>query len=428
MRKTNPEVTQPSAVRLRCAIYTRKSTEEGLEQEFNSLDAQRESAEAFIRSQRREGWIALPELYDDGGFTGANMERPALTKLLHAVEAGELDCVVVYKVDRLSRSLLDFTRMLSIFEKHKVSFVAVTQQFNTSTSLGRLTLNILLSFAQFERELIGERTRDKMSAARRKGKWVGGCPVLGYDVDPAGGRLIVNEQEADRVRAIFALFEQHGSLLPTLAEIGRRDWRLKSWTPGTGQLRAGGPFAPNSLRRLLTNILYTGAIRHKGQEYPGEHAAILTPGTWERVQHLIANRTTLARGRSGNKHLALLSGLLYCESCAARMVYTYAAKNGRKYPYYLCLNAQRRGWAVCPAKSLPAQGIEESVLGQIREARRGIFDPPVWQQEWEQMERARQVETIRSIVERIGYDGIARQVSIRFHPPAIIAACDEVPG
>jgi DNA invertase Pin-like site-specific DNA recombinase len=171
---------------LRCAIYTRKSTEEGLDQEFNSLDAQREAAEAFIQSQRREGWIALPELYDDGGFTGGNMDRPALGRLLDAVEAGELDCVVVYKVDRLSRSLLDFTRMLSIFEKHQVSFVAVTQQFNTSTSLGRLTLNILLSFAQFERELIGERTRDKMSAARRKGKWVGGCPVLGYDVDPGG--------------------------------------------------------------------------------------------------------------------------------------------------------------------------------------------------------------------------------------------------
>ena len=213
VRKSNPEekVAEPSPARLRCAIYTRKSTEEGLDQEFNSLDAQREAAEAFIQSQRREGWIALPELYDDGGFTGANMDRPALTRLLQAVEAGELDCVVVYKVDRLSRSLLDFTRMLSVFEKHKVSFVAVTQQFNTSTSLGRLTLNILLSFAQFERELIGERTRDKMSAARRKGKWVGGCPVLGYDVDPGGGRLVVNEEEAERVRAIFALFEEHRS-------------------------------------------------------------------------------------------------------------------------------------------------------------------------------------------------------------------------
>jgi site-specific DNA recombinase len=250
VQKNNPDVPKPSPARLRCAIYTRKSTEEGLEQEFNSLDAQREAAEAFIQSQRREGWIALPESYDDGGFTGANMDRPALTRLLHAVEAGQLDCVVVYKVDRLSRSLLDFTRMLSVFEKHNVSFVAVTQQFNTSTSLGRLTLNILLSFAQFERELIGERTRDKMAAARRKGKWVGGCPVLGYDVDPGGGRLVVNEEEAVRVRTIFELFEEHGSARLTLAEIERRDWRLKSWTRQTGQFRAGGPFALDSLRRL----------------------------------------------------------------------------------------------------------------------------------------------------------------------------------
>src|SRR5664279_1806722 len=246
-REKNASETMPS--RLRCAIYTRKLTEEGLDQEFNSLDAQREAAEAFIRSQRREGWVALPEFYDDGGFTGANMDRPALGRLLKDVEAGELDCVVVYKVDRLSRSLLDFTRMLSIFEEHKVSFVAVTQQFNTSTSLGRLTLNILLSFAQFERELIGERTRDKMSAARRKGKWIGGYPLLGYDVDPAGGRLLINKEEAERVRAIFALFEQHGSARLTLAEIERRGWRLKSWTRKTGQFRAGGEFAFHRLRR-----------------------------------------------------------------------------------------------------------------------------------------------------------------------------------
>jgi site-specific DNA recombinase len=343
MQKSSQDVPLPA--RLRCAIYTRKSTEEGLEQEFNSLDAQREAAEAFILSQRREGWIALPDLYDDGGFTGANMDRPALTRLLGAVEAGELDCVVVYKVDRLSRSLLDFTRMLGVFEKHKVSFVAVTQQFNTSTSLGRLTLNILLSFAQFERELIGERTRDKMSAARRKGKWVGGCPVLGYDVDPGRGRLVVNEEEAKRVRAIFALFEKHGSVLPTLAEIERREWRLKSWTRKAGQFRAGGPFALNSLRRLLTNILYTGAIRHKGLAYPGEHAAILKPGTWERVQSLIAQPAAVARGKSRNKHLALLSGLLYCESCATRMVYSYL-REGRPEVSVLCLPerpAQRLG-------------------------------------------------------------------------------------
>jgi site-specific DNA recombinase len=422
VRRSNP-VRKPESPpsRLRCAIYTRKSTEEGLEQEFNSLDAQREAAEAFIHSQRREGWVVLPELYDDGGFTGANMDRPALTRLLRSVEAGELDCVVVYKVDRLSRSLLDFTRMLSVFEKHKVSFVAVTQQFNTSTSLGRLTLNILLSFAQFERELIGERTRDKMSAARRKGKWVGGCPVLGYDVDPGGGRLVVNEEEAERVRAIFALFEEHGSALLTLAEIKRRGWRLKTWTRKTGQFRPGGPFAANSLRRLLTNILYTGAVRHKGQSYPGEHAAIVAPGTWERVQNLITHPAAFSRGRSRNKHLALLSGLLYCDTCSTRMAYSYSGKNDRKYPYYVCLNAQRKGWAVCPGKSLPARGIEESVIARIRQAQCGFFAVS----EWEQIDRARQVEAVQAIIERIGYDGAARQISIRFHPAAITAAGQE---
>jgi site-specific DNA recombinase len=412
---------QPLSSPLRCAIYTRKSTEEGLEQEFNSLAAQREAAEAYIKSQRREGWIALPELFDDGGFTGANMDRPALTRLLQAVEAGELDCVVVYKVDRLSRSLLDFTRMLSIFEKHRVSFVAVTQQFNTSTSLGRLTLNILLSFAQFERELIGERTRDKMSAARRKGKWVGGCPVLGYDVDPAGGRLVVNEEEAERVRAIFALFEENRSIVLTLAEIERRGWRLKSWTRKTGQFRTGGQFTLNSLRRLLTNILYTGSIRHKGQLYPGEHPAIVSPGTWERVQNLVTQHEASARGKSRNKHLALLSGLLYCEPCARRMVYSYAVKNARKYPYYVCLNAQHKGRAACPGRALPVGAIEESVLGRVREVQRGACDPG----EWIQMDRARQVEVIRAVVERIGYDGATRQISIRFRPAAITTTGQE---
>jgi site-specific DNA recombinase len=411
MRNRGPKLSEEVPSRLRCAIYTRKSTEEGLDQEFNSLDAQREAGEAFIQSQRTEGWISLPQVYDDGGFTGANMDRPALARLLKAVAAGELDCVVVYKVDRLSRSLLDFTRMLSIFEAHKVSFVAVTQQFNTSTSLGRLTLNILLSFAQFERELIGERTRDKMSAARRKGKWVGGCPVLGYDVDPAGGRLLVNQQEAERVRAIFAMFEQHRSAIPTLAEIDRRGWTLKTWTRNSGQLRAGGPFAKNSLRRMLTNVLYTGAISHKGQHYPGEHVAILEAGTWERVQELLAHRSAFAGGKARNKHNALLSGLLFCESCGTRMVYSYSGTSDRKYPYYVCLNAQRKGWALCPTKSLPARQIEDSVLDQITAKQLGPA-------EWEQLDPAQRVTAIQAMIERVGFDGITMQVSIRFHPVA----------
>ena len=209
-----------NAATVRCGIYTRKSTEEGLDQEFNSLDAQRESAEAFIRSQKGAGWKLVPARYDDGGFSGGNLERPALRRLLDDIDARRVDCVVVYKVDRLSRSLLDFARLMDRFDPRAVSFVSVTQQFNTTSSLGRLTLNILLSFAEFERQIISERTRDKMSAARRKGKWVGGTPVLGYDVDPAGGRLVVNEKEAQRVREIFQLFKT-----PSFAVKSRRRTR-----------------------------------------------------------------------------------------------------------------------------------------------------------------------------------------------------------
>lgn len=224
---------------VRCAIYTRKSTEEGLDQDFNSLHAQREAAEAYIQSQKHLGWTLVSKHYDDGGFTGGNLDRPALQQLLEDTDAHQVDCVVVYKVDRLSRSLLDFARLVDRFDQRSVSFVSVTQQFNTTSSLGRLTLNILLSFAQFEREIIGERTRDKMSAARRKGKWIGGTPVLGYDVDPAGGRLVVNDKEAKRVREIFALFLQHHSLSAVVAELGRRRWKTKSWKSQSGRAHAG---------------------------------------------------------------------------------------------------------------------------------------------------------------------------------------------
>ena len=212
----------PAKTVLRCAIYTRKSTEEGLQQEFNSLDAQREAGEAFIVSQKQEGWQVVADHFDDGGYTGGNMDRPALKRLLAAVESRSVDCVVVYKVDRLSRSLMDFARIIEVFDQNGVSFVSVTQQFNTTTSIGRLTLIILLSFAQFEREIISERTRDKMSAAQRKGKWIGGHPFLGYDIDPKGGRIVVNPEEAEQVRTLFGLYLELGSLLPVLQEAERR--------------------------------------------------------------------------------------------------------------------------------------------------------------------------------------------------------------
>jgi site-specific DNA recombinase len=261
---------------VRCAIYTRKSTEEGLQQEFNSLDAQREAGEAFIASQKNEGWQVLADHFDDGGYTGGNMDRPALKRLLAAVEARSVDCVVVYKVDRLSRSLMDFARIVQAFDQNGVSFVSVTQQFNTTTSIGRLTLNILLSFAQFEREIISERTRDKMSAARRKGKWIGGHPVLGYDIDTKGGRIIVNPAEAEQVRTIFGLYVAKGSTLPVLQETQRIGLATKRWTTEDGNVRGGKPFTRGSLHAVLTSVLYTGMVDHKGVLYQGEHDRIRT--------------------------------------------------------------------------------------------------------------------------------------------------------
>jgi len=351
---------------IRCAVYSRKSTEEGLEQEFNSLDAQRESAEAYIASQRHEGWVCLPDRYDDGGFTGGNMERPALKRLFTDIEAGNIDCVVVYKVDRLSRSLLDFARMMELFDKHAVSFVSVTQQFNTTSSMGRLTLNILLSFAQFEREIISERTRDKMSAARRKGKWVGGQPVLGYDVDRERRKLIVNEDEAAQVRAIYELYLEYKALIPVVQELERRGWRAKRLITKKGRERGGKLFTKNSLFRLLTNVIYTGKVEYKGTIYDGEHDGIVDTDVWQRVQDTLRRNGRTGGKEVRNKYGALLKGLLYCTPCSTGMVHTYTAKNNKLYRYYVCLNAQQRGWSSCPSKSLNAHEIETAVVEHIR--------------------------------------------------------------
>src|SRR6266481_1542920 len=273
---------------LRCAVYTRKSTEEGLNQEFNSLEAQREGAEAYIASQRQLGWILVPERYDDGGYTGGNLERPALQKLLSDVEQGKIDAVTVYKVDRLSRSLLDFARLMEIFERHRVSLVSVTQPLNTTTSLGRLTLNILLSFAQFEREMVADRTRDKMAAARRKGKWVGGIPVLGYDVGAGGGKLVVNQEEARHVRAILALFIELQSVDKLLIELQKRRWLNKRRKRRVGNPDAGRPFTKTGLERLLANVVYIGQVRFQGENYAGEHAGIIEQAVWRQAQELLS--------------------------------------------------------------------------------------------------------------------------------------------
>ncbi|MCG3138803.1 MAG: hypothetical protein HJJLKODD_02672 [Phycisphaerae bacterium] len=424
---------------IRCAIYTRKSTEEGLEQEFNSLDAQREAAEAYIASQLHEGWVCLPDHYDDGGFTGANMERPALQRLFDNIQAAQIDCVVVYKVDRLSRSLMDFARMMEIFEKHRVSFVSVTQQFNTTHSMGRLTLNILLSFAQFEREIISERTRDKIAAARRKGKWSGGMPVLGYDVDPHNLKLVVNDAEAERVREIFNLYVEKQSLIQTAKLLNERGWTTKHWTTRKGTTRGGQPFDKQILHRLLTNVTYLGQVRYKDEIHKGEHEAIVDEPIWQSVQRMVQSN-----GRTGGMHLhnkygALLKGLVYCKPCESMMGHSYTVKKGHRcYRYYVCYTAQKRGWHACPSKSLPAEEIERFVVEQIRTIGRepqvramtleqvreqqpqvskaevdsalATFDPL-----WDTLSPREQSRVIRLLVKRVDYDGAKGKVAVTFH-------------
>jgi site-specific DNA recombinase len=364
----SPDAAQdPDAPKIiRCAIYTRKSTEEGLQQEFNSLDAQREAGEAFITSQKHEGWQVVPAHYDDGGYTGANMDRPGLQSLLADIDRRAVDCVVVYKVDRLSRSLLDFSKIMERFDKSGVSFVSVTQQFNTTNSMGRLTLNILLSFAQFEREIISERTRDKLSAARRKGKWIGGYPVLGYDIDPKGGRLVTNAEEAQQVRGMFDLYLKHGSISAVWQEVERRGWRTKRWTTEAGVVRGGKPFHKSTIYYILSNAIYTGMVDHKGVLYPGEHERIVEQRVWEKVQSAlrVAGRTNGAIVK--NKYGALLRGILFCAHCDTAMMHTYTQSGPRRYRYYVCYKAQQRGWKNCKTKSVSADAIEGAVLNSIR--------------------------------------------------------------
>jgi DNA invertase Pin-like site-specific DNA recombinase len=317
---------------LRCAIYTRKSTEEGLEQDFNSLDAQREACEAYVISQKPEGWIALSTPYDDGGYSGGTLERPALHRLMADIEAGSVDVVVVYKIDRLSRSLLDFTKLVEVFDRKNVTFVSVTQSFNTTTSMGRLTLNVLLSFAQFEREVTGERIRDKFAASKKKGIWMGGTPSLGYDI--VSRKLIVSEPEAETVRLIFQRYLDLGCARALRQDLKDRGVASKVWTSTTGIAHGGKPFDRGALYYLLKNRLYLGETMHKGSAYRGEHDAIVPRQLFEAVQERLAISRRRQLGKSSIRQDAPLSGLLFDES-GARMRPTYGVKRGGvRYRYY----------------------------------------------------------------------------------------------
>src|SRR5688572_4619338 len=294
--------------RSRCAIYTRKSTEEGLEQDFNSLDAQREACAAFIQSQKHEGWVVLPTLYDDGGYSGGTMERPALQRLLADIEAGRIDVVVVYKVDRLTRALSDFAKLVEIFDRRGVSFVSITQQFNTTTSMGRLTLNILLSFAQFERELIGERVRDKIAASRKKGIWMGGTVPLGYDVKDR--KLVVNKAEARTVVDIYRRYLRLESVRNLKAELDAAGIRSKHRIRPDGTECGNQSFSLGALYLVLQNRTYRGEATHKGNAYPGEHEAIIDKPLWDEIQATLAANRVERTTRSNSKAGSLLVGLL----------------------------------------------------------------------------------------------------------------------
>lgn len=449
MSKSTPTTAKP----VRAAIYTRKSTEEGLGGDFSSLDAQRESAELFVRSQ---GWECLPDRFDDGGYSGGNMDRPGLKRLVAEIEAGRVDVVCVYKVDRLSRSLRDFSRLMETFDAHKVSFVAVTQSFNTSTPMGRLTLHILLSFSEFEREVIGERTRDKIAGARRRGKWGGGRPVLGYDIQtgPHGSKLVINPAEAERVKTIFDLYlHSRGGLTGVVAECGRRGWVSKSWTTKAGVGHGGKSLDKDAVYAMLTNPLYDGRVRHHANTYPGEHQAIVDRDVFQRVQAKLKTSGKAGGSQVRNEHGALLKGLVRCAACGCSMHHHFASKTGakstRRYRYYVCDTALKRGWDACPAPSLPAGDIERFVFGTIKSALAGdrtidavvkratemlaaqrpdlILDPDEmvgavegFDRVWESMTVRERERLVRSLVERVVYDAAAGSVSVTFREDAVI--------
>ncbi|MBN2301139.1 MAG: recombinase family protein, partial [Lentisphaerae bacterium] len=322
------------------------------------------AAESFIQSQKAEGWVCLPESYDDGGFSGGNMERPALRKLMDDVNSGRIDTVVVYKIDRLSRSLLDFSEIIGAFDKHGVTFVSVTQQFNTTTSMGRLTLNILLSFAQFEREIIGERIRDKVAMAKRRGKQTGGMLVLGYDL--VDGKLVVNESEAKIVRRIFARFLEIGSATRLTKELREQGMRTKAWTTKRGKVREGRLVDKSLIYRMLNNRKYLGEVVHKGEVFQGEHKAIIDAKTWGQVQTILKQNYRQRANQTRRRTPAMLKGIIKCGNCGGAMGPTYSKKGDKQYRYYQCVKSTKLLADHCPVRSVAAGIAEDAVVKQLR--------------------------------------------------------------
>jgi site-specific DNA recombinase len=422
--------------KLRCAVYTRKSSEEGLEMEFNSLDAQREACESYIASQRGEGWVLVVDRYDDGGVSGGTLDRPALKRLLADVQAGRIDIVVVYKVDRLSRSLLDFHKLIELFERHQTTFVSITQSFNTTDAMGRMHLNIMLTFAQYEREVIGERIRDKVAASRKKGMWMGGWTPLGYEVRER--KLIIHKEDAERVRSIFKRFVQLKS-----ATLLARELVLAGAKNRYGHLLDKGV-----VYRLLNNRVYIGDAVHKGVAYPGEHEAIIDPKLWDQAHAILKQSPRKRAANTRAQTPALLKGLLFGPDGAA-MSPTHTRKGGRLYRYYISQSVMKRGTEACPIRQVPAAEIERIVIDQIRSllqtpevivqtwraarkanrdlAERDVRDALVeFEPLWNKLFPAEQARIVELLVERVDLqpDGI----DLRLRVEGLTSLCSELRG
>ncbi len=400
---------------VRCAIYTRKSSEEGLEQSFNSLEAQREACCAFIQSQKHEGWTVVNAHYDDGGFSGGTMERPALRRLLDDIVGGKIETVVVYKVDRLTRSLSDFSKIIEVFDSHGVSFVSVTQQFNTTTSMGRLTLNVLLSFAQFEREVTGERIRDKVAASKKKGMWMGGVVPQGYDC--VDRRLVVNHKEARTVRRIFQAYLRLGCATKLKDYLDCRGIRSKARISSAGRASGGAPYSRGALYHLLNNRVYLGEIVHRGASHPGLHEAIIPRELWNKVAARLAENNQAHHVRACLSMKSLLTGKLF-DSNGARFTPTHAVKNARRYRYYTSQTVIRKSGLRPAVARFPAQELEQFVSLQIRlllqtpgRCVAGMQNGPSkgavaerskdLATRWPELESSRQHEFIRNVLRRV---------------------------
>ncbi len=432
--------------KIRCAIYTRKSSEEGLDQEFNSLDSQRDYCEKYIQSQRGEGWVQIPTFYDDGGFTGGNTDRPALQQLLEHVKTGLIDVVVVYKIDRLSRSLLDFLQMIKMFDSNGVSFVSVTQQINTSTPAGKLMINMLMSFAEYEREVTGERIRDKIAASKRKGMWMGGVTPLGYDAKDR--KLIVNEPEADIVRQIFADFIRHESMTTIVQQLQRKGICGKSWISRRGKAVQGTLLDKGNVYRILNNPIYIGKIKHKQEIHEGEHQPIISQDIWDKAQSLMDKNSSGERRKKSRKASShLLRGLLFDNDGSALTPSSTRKASGKTYRYYVSTKAIKSGYDKAALASVPATQIEEMVIAQIRQmltspemifktyqqaraAAVGIDIEDVresfanFNKIWDQLFPVEQTRLVRLIVERIVvmHEGI----HITYHANGLAQVCSEM--